>query len=152
MNRLIQITIAASCLITSACGVSSGFMRDTITYVKINEAGFKYVKKNVTGEAEKGAFDDGDALYKNAMEALHKNADLGDNQALVNIREDIIWKGAGLQHRVLLTADVIEFDSAGVAAAPAPAPTTEVDGDMTSVDGGVISSEDAPVQKKKKSL
>ena len=130
-HRLVDsLAVAVSSLAIAGCAATVGFLRDSVTQVQVRQANFRVVKTGVTATAETGKalclFPTDDAqVYRRLMENLHASAKLGQNQMLVNIREDIKWTYylvfyCSEEHT--LSADVVEFVPEGAATALPPAP------------------------------
>jgi hypothetical protein len=125
-----SLAAAVSSLAIAGCAASTGFLRDSVTQVQVRQANFRVVKTGVAATAETGKalclFPTDDAqVYRRLMENLHASARLGQNQMLVNIREDIQWTYylvfyCSAEHT--LSADVIEVMPGAAAGALPPAP------------------------------
>jgi hypothetical protein len=85
------------CFVLCGCGATSGFLRDATTVsqhqYRQDVAAVRYVR-SAAGSATIGSVfcaipvSGGEAPYKDAMVALHKDAALKPNEVLENIRED----------------------------------------------------------------
>lgn len=111
------------------CGVTSGFLRDSMTQTQIQGPGFRIVKTGLSSTVHTGAVfcsiptGEGE-LYRRGMEQLNAQAKLYPNQMLVNLREDV--KTAAYlvfycKYTLTLSADVIEFSDAFATNPPAEA-------------------------------
>ncbi len=126
-SRLWLTALAA--LTLSGCGIRSGFLRDsrTTTDLKFDMpiSSIRHVK-TVTGSADVGmllcSIPMTDDVYTTAMQRLHGNAQLKENEFLAHFREDqgFTWYlGFYCRMHVTISADVLHVTSAhGHASAP----------------------------------
>jgi hypothetical protein len=132
------------CLAVCGCGVTSGFLRDATTVnqhqYRQEVAAVRYVR-SAAGSSSIGAVfcsipvSGGEAPYKEAMAALHKDAALKPNEVLENIREDhTITAYLVFYCTIMLTisADVIELLPPGTAVPPAHPSLTKPTSDARS--------------------
>lgn len=118
--RLVSLALAALAL--GGCGVRSGFLRDsrTTTDFKLDMpiSSIRHVK-TVTGSADVGmllcSIPMSDEVYTTAMQRLHGNAQLKENEFLAHFREDqgFTWYlGFYCRMHVTISADVLHVTSA----------------------------------------
>ena len=110
---------------SSGCSLRGGLVRDSITSVQLDDAGFEYVQTGVQATMSRGSIFCSIAippndLYARLMSALHDQAQLRRNETFVNLREDIIVTsiiGLYCNETVTLSADVIRFTNASTGSA-----------------------------------
>lgn len=130
MHLRVRLILAALAIAASGCGISGGFLRDSITTQK-----FDYqmriqslrVLRQVEGSASVGsvfcAIPLADRMYARAMQELHAQAKLDTNEVLANIREDqsYTWYlGFYCVNKLTVSADVVQLVPEGGAAPGAP--------------------------------
>lgn len=126
LGRTLALTISAVAI--TGCAQTAGFLRDSVTQVQVKRPNFRIVKTGLTATVDTGKalclFPTDDAqVYRRLMENLHASAKLGQNQMLVNIREDIkrtFYLVFYCSEEHTLSADVVEFVPEGAAGFPPP--------------------------------
>ncbi len=121
-SRVAALTLA--CVGLSACGFGWGSVRDANSIHSFNydmSKGFRFLR-TVRGVAHRNTvlciIPDDSTLYADAMDGLHAEADMGLNQALVNLREDTVTRsylGLYCTTTLTLSADLVTFGSAAEA-------------------------------------
>lgn len=113
-------TFAAVLVLTgSACGLSGGFIRDSLTTnqfdYRMEIEKLRYVRL-VQGNSSIGSvlclIPLGDQLYTRAMEDLYASAALQENEVVVNLREDstvVSYVGVYCISRLTVSGDVVQL-------------------------------------------
>lgn len=123
MTKTLRLTSLVLGLgVLSGCGISGGFLRDSISSqrfdFKMDVAGVNYVQ-SVSGSATTGAilclFPLSSDLYETAMRNLYASAQLEPNQVVMNLREDHVIRsfvGVYCNHKVIISGDVFQLTPA----------------------------------------
>jgi hypothetical protein len=143
MLRLTILALAAvTCL--QGCGFNSALTRENLGYTQRFDAGFRYVKTDVTARMTDshllcilpapwqsppavGIPIGGGANWTSLVRELHRQAGLRPNQTLTNLRADtdFRWFLLWCNSTMTLAADVIEFGPATAGAGAAPSAWTD---------------------------
>ena len=118
--RLTSLALGMGLL--AGCGISGGFLRDSISSqrfdFKMDVAGVSYVQ-SVSGSASSGSvlclFPIASTLYDTAMRNLYASAQLEPNQVVMNLREDHAIRsflGFYCTHTVHISGDVFQLTPA----------------------------------------
>lgn len=113
------VALLAALALTS-CGVNQGLVRETMAEVRITGPGFRLVKTDVRAALTVTSIlciiPLDTRIYTKLMAAVHKGAQLKENQTLINIREDFSVRSFLLwcESDYALSADVIEFGPSSV--------------------------------------
>jgi len=105
---------------SSGCSLRGGLVRDSITSVQLDDAGFEYVQTGIQATMSRGSIFCSiglppNDLYARLMSELHYQAELKRNETFVNLREDASLTsifGLYCNETVTLSADVIRFTNA----------------------------------------
>ncbi|WP_375770753.1 hypothetical protein NR798_07585 [Archangium gephyra] len=122
MNQSLRLTSLALGLgLLAGCGISGGFLRDSISSqrfdFKMDVAGVSYVQ-SVSGSATSGSvlclFPISSTLYDTAMRNLYAAAQLEPNQVVMNLREDHTIRSFVFycSHTVHISGDVFQLTPA----------------------------------------
>ncbi|MGM0578381.1 MAG: DUF6567 family protein [Myxococcota bacterium] len=103
-------------LALSGCGYNSGLLGGSVGQVEVDRANFRVVETDVRASQSTGAvlcaFPVGSsAPHADAMRKLHRKADLGPNQSLVNVRVDRAVRVYVVYctFTTTVSADIVEF-------------------------------------------
>lgn len=116
ISSVINCTFCA-CLIVSGCSYSGGFVKTASVVIHLGKDSKKIqYSRSVSGVAKASpSYCVPSApipLYKKAMERLHKDAKLGPNEILMNIRQDLVRRQTGnavCRLALVLSADVYKI-------------------------------------------
>jgi hypothetical protein len=119
MARFLFPAAALSLLATlSGCSLKGGMVRDSVTQVHLSADGPFQIIKTDLGHTETNHLlfcsinIAGIEVYRALMAELHQQAQLGPNEALVNLREDhkfVSYLGLYCTDQITLSADVVRF-------------------------------------------
>jgi hypothetical protein len=104
-------------LLLAGCGYTHGLLRDSITQVRIDRAGFQIIRPGVRASATVPyvfcTMPLSDAPYADLMADLDQKAHLGPDQIMINFREDkeVQWYLVLCLATYTVSADVIEFEA-----------------------------------------
>jgi hypothetical protein len=118
-NLLAATLLSFFAVMNTGCGATFGLVRDSITQVQIQKAGFEVVKTNISATVVVRSILCIFPVTRNPtadlMRALHEQAHLGPNQMFINLRQDatyLVYLGFVCDEELTLSADVIEFGTA----------------------------------------
>ncbi len=115
---LITGLVSSFAFLASGCGMVNGLVRDSITQVQVQKAGFEVVKKGISASGQVGSvfcvIPLNGTPTQDLMNELHSRANLGPNQMFINLRQDtkiVAYLGFYCVQTLTISADVIEFKS-----------------------------------------
>jgi hypothetical protein len=118
---LLSASVALALIIAAACSYSGGFVGSTNIVVHLGEKGTRIIyQRTVSGKAT--ASPDNCApsapipLYKKAMASLHRDAQLGPNEVLMDMRQDLVRRQTGnavCRLYLVVSADVYRVHQEG---------------------------------------